>query len=125
MQDDDKYLGLSDPPQFQTGKVSREEYARRIEADIKTVMSTISGRRLLYHLQAVFGIEGSPYRRDNNLTFLHLGQWEAGQYIRNLIKHADKNLYIKMERENIDNHYKYENTVLSQGEPSSKDRKKE
>ena len=127
MQDDlsDESLGLSDAPKHKPGKVSLEERDKRIESDVKAVLGTINGRRLFHHLKKVFGHGASPYRHGSSeQTALAIGQMECGIYIENIIKKADPNLYLKMERECLHKHYEYGETGLSHGEPSAKERKK-
>ena len=117
---EDEYFGVapkaeddSFPPKVE---ISREEQARRINEDVKTVCSSICGRRLLHHLREVFGREGTPYCPQSvNDTLYELGKFEAYKYIDNLIKIVDSNIYIKMEEECFNGDYKYDKEILSLG----------
>ena len=110
--------------------LQQEEVERRIYDDIKTVLGTASGRRLLWHLINVSGLFKAAYLPQKpELTSYLAGRQSIGQYIWEVVESADKGLAKKLMNENIGgllsygNNFRLENTPEKKGGRSGKRKK--
>lgn len=72
----------------------------RLENDIKTVMSSASGMRLLWHVISKGNTFSSIFSQDSNIMAYNAGQRDLANSIILDIVNADENLYIKLLKEN-------------------------
>ena len=110
---EDIYYGMIDPPEGEA-QASPKQQAERIELDVRTVCSTLCGRRFLNHLMKVFGQGTNPFTAGHtDATFFKLGQHEAAAYIDAVLRATDKGVYAKMVKEELAGKYGYSKAYVT------------
>lgn len=91
-----------------TNKKSIEEeekllYIQRSQElnDIKTVLSTISGRRFLWKIMSKARTFASVFSENSNVMSYRSGKQDLGRFVMAEITEADENLLLKMMKENM------------------------
>lgn len=83
--------------------VEKEETARQKELnDLVEVLSTPSGRRLIWRIMGWCGIDSTPHRQTSELTYMAIGSGDVGRWLKSEVVEAGEELLFQMMRENIE-----------------------
>lgn len=80
---------------------SEEEKERELElADLRNVVSTPQGRRVLWRLMTHCRVFGSVFNHSGSMTYYNAGMQDVGHFIQAEVITAKKEAYFEMMREN-------------------------
>lgn len=85
--------------------MSEEKLTTEREAellDLREVLKTVSGRRLLWRVLDWTGCEGTPKRSTQELTYMSIGTGDVGRWLKSEIISADENFLFTMMKENME-----------------------
>ena len=81
----------------------KDRVTREVELlDIVDVLNTPAGRRLVWRIMAWCGVDNTPKRSDDALTYMAIGSGDVGRWLKAEVVEAGEELLFQMMRENID-----------------------
>lgn len=92
---------IADEKQVKKAQKNEKFIEKQKEEDYRAVLSTRSGRRLLWGLLGDLGLHEQPFT-GNNTTFFNCGKLNSAQIILGNIVDADQEAYFQMMRESKD-----------------------
>jgi len=93
-----KAMNAGDEKQVKRARRDEAFFDKQKNEDYKAVLSTRSGRRLLWTLMGDMGAEKQPFT-GNNTTFFNCGELNAAKRIKTGIVEADQEAFFQMMRE--------------------------
>ena len=80
---------------------TQEERERELElADLRFVVSSPQGRRLIWRLLTHCRVFNSVFNNSGSVTYYHSGMQDVGHFIQAEVIEAKKEAYLEMMREN-------------------------
>ncbi len=70
--------------------------------DMREVLKSPAGRRLLWRVMDWTGCEGTPKRSTDELTYMAIGSADVGRWLKSEIISADENFLFTMMKENME-----------------------
>ncbi len=84
--------------------VEKDRVTRETELlDMVEVLSTPAGRRLVWRILAWCGVDNTPKRGDDALTYMAIGSGDVGRWLKAEVVDAGEELLFQMIRENLEN----------------------
>lgn len=91
---------ISDPEQVKKSELKEKDKRKQELNDLRTLLSSVSGRRFVWRVLEECNTFGSVYSKDHSVTSYLSGKQDLGHFLMSEIISADPNLMIRLMKDN-------------------------
>lgn len=91
---------LADPKQVKKAELKEKDLRKQQLNDIRTVLSSISGRRLFWRILEHCNTFNTVFNEQHSTMSYLAGKQDLGHFIMSEITQADENLLLKLMKDN-------------------------